>query len=55
MFQAMPDYPHIKAAVWFSHADYDDRDGKHILARPYWLDETPETIQAFKDGISKQK
>ena len=47
MFAALPDYPNIKAAVWFSSADYDG----DTPARPYWLDETEETTEAFKRGL----
>ena len=44
MFAHIGDYPNIKLAVWFSAADYDGE----TPARPYWLDETPETLAAFK-------
>lgn len=47
MFAHIGDYPNIKLAVWFSAADYDG----DIPARPYWLDETPETLAAFKRGL----
>lgn len=47
MFAALPDYPQIKAAVRFSSADYDGE----TPARPYWLDETDATTDAFKKGV----
>ena len=47
MFAHIGDYPNIKLAVWFSAADYDG----DVPARPYWLDETPETLAAFKRGL----
>ena len=47
MFAHIGDYPNIKLAVWFSAADYDGE----VAARPYWLDETPETLAAFKRGF----
>jgi mannan endo-1,4-beta-mannosidase len=50
MFKALPKYKNIKAAVWFSYADFDIRDGV-TPARPYWLDETEETLAAFKRGL----
>ena len=50
MFENLPDYPNIKAAVWFSYADYDVNDGT-TPSRPYWLDETDETVAAFKRGL----
>lgn len=49
MFAALPDYPRIKAAVWFSSADYDG----DVPARPYWLDETEATVEAFRRGVHK--
>lgn len=49
MFHHLSDYPNIKAAVWFSSADYDG----DVPARPYWLDETPETLEAFKRGLAR--
>ncbi len=47
MFRHIGDYPQIKLAVWFSSADYDG----DIPARPYWLDETEETLAAFREGL----
>ncbi|MDE6107107.1 MAG: glycoside hydrolase family 26 protein [Oscillospiraceae bacterium] len=47
MFAHIGDYPNIKAAVWFSYADFDG----DIPARPYWLDETEETLAAFRRGL----
>lgn len=48
MFAHIGNYPNIKIAVWFSYADYDV-DG--TVARPYWLDETPDTTEAFRLGL----
>ncbi|MBO5034509.1 MAG: hypothetical protein J6C43_02730 [Oscillospiraceae bacterium] len=47
MFAHIGDYPNIKAAVWFSYADFDGG----IPARPYWLDESDETLEAFRRGL----
>ncbi len=47
MFAHIGDYPNIRLAVWFSAADYDGE----TPARPYWLDETPETLAAFRRGL----
>ncbi len=47
MFAHLGDYPNIKLAVWFNAADYDG----DVPARPYWLDETPETLAAFRRGL----
>ncbi len=52
MFDCIDKYENIKIAVWFSYADYDYRpEHKGKVARPYWLDETEETLNAFKNGI----
>lgn len=50
MFDNIEKYPNIKAAVWFSSVDYDMFDGV-TPARPYWLDETKDTLAAFKHGL----
>ena len=56
MFAAMPRYGQIKVAVWWNHCDYDSADPEHkIVARPYMLDETPETTAAFRRGIAAYK
>jgi hypothetical protein len=49
MFDTIGNYPNIKIAVWFSSADYDSEGN---VARPYWLNETPETVAAFRKGLS---
>ncbi len=52
MFTHMGDYKNIKAAVWFNWGDKDFREGmEHIVARPYFLDETPETLDVFRRGV----
>ncbi|MBE6973724.1 MAG: hypothetical protein E7440_07615 [Ruminococcaceae bacterium] len=53
MFEHIDDYPNIRIAVWFSFADFDDANGG-TPARTYWLDETPETLDAFRQGLKKQ-
>ena len=36
-----------------SYADFDTRPGREgTAARPYWLDETPETLEAFRRGLA---
>ncbi len=49
MFDHIGDYPNIKIAVWFSYADFDGE----TPARPYWLDETEETLEAFRQGLAR--
>ncbi len=52
MFTHIGDYKNIKAAVWFNWGDRDYREGmEHIIARPYYLDETPETLDVFRRGV----
>ena len=47
-------YPNLCAAVWFNYADYDFRpEYAGQISRPYRLDETPETLEAFKKGLHK--
>lgn len=54
MFNQIKNYPNIKMALWWSSADYDIKDLSYkILARPYFLDETEETTNAFKEGLKK--
>lgn len=54
MFEHLDKYPNIKIAVWFSYADYDgDPAFGAPVARPYWLDETPETLAAFAEGVKE--
>ncbi|MBR5238987.1 MAG: hypothetical protein IKW04_00230 [Clostridia bacterium] len=52
MFTHIGDYQNIKAAVWFNSGDRDYREGmQDIIARPYYLDETPETLDMFQRGV----
>lgn len=51
MFKSLPKYKNIKAAVWWSYYDPDPATKK--AARKYWLDETPQTLNAFKKGVHK--
>jgi len=56
MFETLPRYPEIRAAVWWSYADYDYRPGKKaIAARRYWLDEKDEYLIAFRNGLRAQR
>ncbi|MBQ6058853.1 MAG: hypothetical protein IJL39_02190 [Clostridia bacterium] len=55
MFGCIDDFENLKVAVWWSYADFDTREGKEgIAARPYYLDETEETLQAFAAGRNAQ-
>ena len=50
MFEQIGNYPRIKVAVWWNGVDFDS---KMNSARIYIITENEETIQAFKDGLSK--
>lgn len=53
MFRDIRSYRNIKAAVWWSYADYDTSRGKPgIPARRYWLDEAPAYMKAFREGLN---
>ncbi len=55
MFAALPSYPEITAAVWWSYVDFDYRAGNNgIPARRYWLDEKEEYLETFRRGLEKQ-
>lgn len=54
MFDCIDKYKNLKIAVWFDYADFDYREeGLSKVSRPYFLAETPETLEAFKNGIHK--
>ena len=56
MFRDLKKYKNIKMAFWFNSADLDERpEFAGAVARPYWLDETPETAKAFSDGLRQSK
>lgn len=56
MFKDLKKYPEIKAAVWFNSQDFDPRyDYETVISRQYRLDETQETIDAFKNGVKDYK
>ncbi len=52
MFAHLPTYPRIEALIWWDHADYAF-GGK--IARPYFIDETPEFMRSFKAGMQELK
>ncbi|HYE81010.1 MAG TPA: glycosyl hydrolase [Clostridia bacterium] len=52
MFANIGRYKNLKAAVWWSYADFDYRKSKDgTPARRYWLDEKPEYLKAFREGL----
>ena len=56
MFAAFPKYPEIKIAVWFNSQDFDPREPHEtVVSREYRLNESPETTEAFKNGVKAYK
>ena len=56
MFKDLKKYPEIKAAVWFNSQDFDPRYAHEtVVSRQYRLDETQQTIDAFKNGVKDYK
>lgn len=56
MFTDLKDYPEIKAAVWFNSCDFDPRyDFETVISREYRLNESPQTTEAFKNGVKGYK
>ncbi len=54
MFEKIEKYPNVKMALWWSSRDYDFRDETYTkVARPYFLDETEGTLNAFKAGMKE--
>lgn len=51
MFQQIRNYPRIKVVVWWNGCDMDNSGETPVPARPYYLDETEETTQAFAQGL----
>lgn len=51
MFTHIASYPRIKVAIWWDGCDWDANGN---IARPYFIDETPQLIQTFKDWLSKK-
>lgn len=52
MFNKIGDYKNIKGAIWLNWEAYDARKGSFgTVSRCYRLDETPASLNAFKDGL----
>lgn len=52
MFKDIKKYPKLKAAIWWSHTDFDPDDRP---ARKYKLDETPEVVERFRQHLQEYK
>jgi len=51
MFTHIESYPDIKMAVWWNGCDWDAGGN---VARPYFIDETPQIVQTFKELLNKK-
>ncbi len=51
MFAEIDSYPRIKVAVWWDGCDWDAYGN---IARPYFIDETPQIIQTFRELLNKK-
>ncbi len=49
MFASLPDYPNIKAAVWWSSCD---RAANGEISRSYFIDDTNGVMAAFRENLS---
>ncbi|SCW78677.1 Glycosyl hydrolase family 26 [Paenibacillus tianmuensis] len=52
MFKDIKKYPKLKAAIWWSHTDFD-KDNRP--ARKYKLDEAPELVERFRQHLQEYK
>ncbi len=53
MFNSLPNYPKIKAAVWWSGCDYDPVSGN--ISRSYFINDTPGVMALFREHIGDGK
>lgn len=52
MFQQLPKYPAIKVAIWWNGCDWAVPG--EVPARPYWVNESEQTLNSFKEGWAAQ-
>ena len=52
MFEKMPQYSRIKAAIWWDGCDFD---AKGNIARPYFIDDNAGVMQAFKEYFEENQ
>lgn len=48
MFGHIGNYPNIKVAIWWDGCDWDSQGN---IARPYFIDETPELLETFREFL----
>lgn len=52
MFEQLPHYPNIKAAIWWSGVDYDRKGNP---GRIYLLNEDEDTLKTFREHVNKKQ
>lgn len=50
MFESLPDYPMIKAAIWWGGCDYDPSNGN--VSRPYYIDDIEGVVDEFRKHLA---
>lgn len=50
MLESISNYPKIKAAVWWNHADFDAQGN---VSRAYYINDTDEMVSIFRDYFEK--
>ncbi len=50
MFKDITNYPEIKVAIWWDGRDLDSRGN---IARPYFIDETDELVEIFRENLQE--
>jgi hypothetical protein len=51
MFNHIGKYENIKVAIWWDGCDWDANGN---IARPYFIDETPDLLQTFKEFLNQK-
>ncbi|MDD4121760.1 MAG: glycosyl hydrolase [Eubacteriales bacterium] len=52
MFRHISKYERIKAAIWWDGCDWDKKGN---ISRPYFIDETEELVQLFRNNLKRFK
>ena len=53
MFRDIKDYPNIKVAVWWNSCDLDPSKEERTVARSYFINETDEIIDIFRENLNQ--
>lgn len=52
MFASLPNYPKLKAAVWWSGCDYDPENGN--ISRSYFINDIDGVMAAFRENLGEE-